>query len=102
MAQLGEGLRLDLTDALARHAKFAANLLERAGMAIDEAEAKLDNLALAIGKGVENLGELLLKHREARGLRGNDGLGILDEVTQLRILFLANASTEVFDKIIYN
>ena len=34
MTQLGQRLALDLADALARHAKLAANLLKRAGVPV--------------------------------------------------------------------
>ena len=50
MTKLGQGLGLDLADALARNAKLAADFLERAGMSVDKAKAQLDNLALTIGK----------------------------------------------------
>ena len=38
MAQLGERLALDLADALTRDAKLAADFLERARMAVFQAE----------------------------------------------------------------
>ena len=94
MAELGQGLGLDLADALARDAKLAADFLERAGMSVDKAKAQLDNLALTIGKRVEHLGELFLQHGEAGGIGRNDSLGVLDEVAQLRILFLADGGLE--------
>ena len=59
-------------------------------MSVDKAKAQLDNLALTIGKRVEHLGELLLQHGEAGGIGRNDSLGVLDEVAQLGILFLAD------------
>ena len=94
MAELGQGLGLDLADALARDAKLAADFLERAGMSVDKSKAQLNNLALTIGKRVEHLGELLLQHGEAGGIGRNDGLGVLDKVAQLGILFLADRSLE--------
>ena len=80
MAELGQGLGLDLADALARDTKLAADFLERAGMSVDKSKAQLNNLALTIGKRVEHLGELLLQHGEAGGIGRNDGLGVLDKV----------------------
>ena len=63
-------------------------------MSVDKAKAQLDNLALTIGKRVEHLGELLLQHGEAGSIGRNDSLGVLDEVTQLGILFLADGGLE--------
>ena len=94
VAELGQGLGLDLADTLARDAKLAADFLERTGMSVDKAKAQLDNLALTIGKRVEHLGELLLQHGEAGSIGRNDSLGVLDEVAQLGILFLADGGLE--------
>ena len=94
MTQLGQRLGLDLANALARHAKLASNLLERTGMTVLKAKAQLDNLALALRKSIENLRELLLQHREAGGVRGDDSLRVLDEVAQLRVLLLADGCLE--------
>ena len=63
-------------------------------MSVNETKAQLDNLALTIGKRIEHLGELLLQHREAGGIGRNDSLGVLDEVAQLGILFLADRGLE--------
>lgn len=57
---------------LARDAKLATDFLERAGMSVDKAKAQLDNLALAIGKRIEHLSELLLQHGEAGGIGRDD------------------------------
>ena len=48
VTELVERLALDLADALARDAELAADLLERAGVSVLEAEAELDDLALAV------------------------------------------------------
>ena len=63
-------------------------------MTVNKAKAQLDNLALTIGKRIEHLGELLLQHGEAGGIGRNDGLGVLNEVAQLGILFLADGGLE--------
>ena len=55
MAQLREGLALDLADALARDAELAADLLERARVAVEQAEAELDDLLLTLGERVEDV-----------------------------------------------
>ena len=56
MTQLCKRLALDLADTLARDAELATDLLERARMAVLQAEAQADDLAFALGKAVEHLG----------------------------------------------
>jgi len=50
VAQFAEGLRLDLADSLARHVELPADLLERPGAPILQAEAELEDPALAAGE----------------------------------------------------
>ncbi len=90
MAQLGQRFRLDLADALAGNAELAANFLERARMAIFQAETQADNLALAFGQALERFRKLLLEHAERSGIGRNDSGVVFDEVAQLRIFFLAD------------
>ena len=51
MAQLAEGLGLNLADAFPRDAELAPHFLQGAGAAVPEAEALFNNLALAVRKG---------------------------------------------------
>src|SRR5690606_32068336 len=83
VAQLRHGLGLDLADALSRHAKHAANLVEGLGLAVGQTEAHAHDSRLAVAQGVHDLAELLLEEREAHGVRGNDCFRVLDEVTEL-------------------
>src|SRR5690606_37685185 len=52
VAQLGHGLGLDLADPLARHAVDLADLVERLGLAVGEAEAHRHHARLALGERV--------------------------------------------------
>ena len=63
-------------------------------MAIFEAEAQLDDLAFAVCKAVEDLVKLLSEHRLGSCLRRSDSAGILDEVAELGVLFLADRRLE--------
>jgi hypothetical protein len=47
LAQLGQGLGLNLADALARHAKFLANFFERVRAAVFQAKPHAQDLLLA-------------------------------------------------------
>src|SRR5262245_38429524 len=68
VAQLAHGLGLDLAHALARDAEDAADLLERVGVAVADAVAQLDDLALAEGERREHVVDALLEHLVAGGL----------------------------------
>ena len=61
MAQLAQRLGLDLADAFARDVELLADLLERAGTAVLDAEAELEDLLLTRGEGGEHVHELLLQ-----------------------------------------
>ena len=65
VAQLGHRLGLDLADPLAGHAVDLADLVERLGLAVGEAEAHRDHAGLALGEGVEHRVQLLLQQGEA-------------------------------------
>ena len=90
MAQLRQRLALDLTDALARDAELAPHFLKGARMPILQPEAQADDLALALCQAVEHLAELLLEHAEAGCIGRDHRRVVLDEIAQLRILFLAD------------
>ena len=60
VAQLAQRLGLDLADALARDVELLADLFERTGTAVLNAEAELQDLFLARCEGGEHVDELLL------------------------------------------
>src|SRR3954447_3936185 len=60
--QLADGLRLDLADALAGDLENPADLFERVGVAVAQAVAELDDLALAVGERLEHALDLVLEH----------------------------------------
>ena len=70
MAQLAEGVRLDLADPLARQAELVADLLERPRPAVVEAEAQPDDPLLAALEAVEHPLHLLAEHRLSTALTG--------------------------------
>src|SRR5690554_2515941 len=61
MAQLAQRLRLDLADALARHAEVLADLLQRVVLPVLQPEAHLQHLALAVTQPVQQVLHLLLQ-----------------------------------------
>src|SRR5579859_2449511 len=82
MAQLAQGLDLDLADALAGHAKALAHLLQGALVTVDEPKAELDHAPLAWDKGIEGGLDCKLEHGDRGGVRGRCGLLVLDEIAE--------------------
>ena len=61
MAQLSEGLGLDLADALPGDVEFLADFLQRAGPSIFNAEAQFEHFFLPGGEGGQHLYQLFLQ-----------------------------------------
>ncbi len=66
-----------------------ADLFERAGLAAVEAEAELQDLALALVERREQPGDLLGQQRGGRHLERRLGRTVLDDVTELGVAVLA-------------
>src|SRR6266480_6518242 len=94
MAELRQCLRLDLPDALASNAEGAPHLLERFRTTVDQPEAQLDHRLLALRQRVQHRLQLFLQQDETRGVHRHDGIGVLDEVAELRVLFLADGRVQ--------
>src|SRR4051812_9259804 len=89
VAQLAQRLRLDLPDPLAGHVELLADLLRGPGPPVLESEPELEHASLAAGQRVEHRLDLLLEELVRRGLGRRKGTAILDEVTEVGVLFLA-------------
>src|SRR5205085_347284 len=95
VAQFPKRLSFDLPDALARDGEVLADLFERVLAAVvAEAEAHLDDLLLARGERRQNLVRYLAQVRDDDGVRGVKYGLVLDEVAEVRVLFLADGSFE--------
>src|SRR5512146_558715 len=90
MAQLAQRLGLDLPDPLAGDVELLADLLEGPGATILQAEPELQHAPFAAGEGVEDRLHLRLQQLVGRGLRRSQGAAVLDEVTEVRVLLLAD------------
>src|SRR4051794_30127348 len=98
--RLGERLELlqrvvlDLPDPLARDVERAADFLERARPAAREAEAHLDDLALALRQRRQRPVDVLLAQVLRGDLERRLGRLILDEVAELGLVLLADRLLE--------
>src|ERR1035437_2835314 len=92
--ELANGLGLHLADALARDLEDPPDLLQRVGVAVADAVAELDDLALAVGEGLEHFLDAVLEHLGAGGLDGVLGRLVLDEVAEVAVLALADGPVE--------
>ena len=94
MAELRERLSLDLPNPLMAEPKFGADLLERSGTAVIEAEAKSEDSLFAPGKGLEDGVDLFLEERLTGGIEGSQGALVLNEVAKHRVALLARRLLE--------
>ena len=94
MAQLAQGLGLDLADAFARDVELLADLLKRVRLAVGQTEAHPQHLLLARGQRGQDLLKLLAQQRVGRFLRRLRGLVVLNEVAQMAVLLLTDRRFE--------
>src|SRR5262245_59033706 len=94
MAELAQRLRLDLADPLPGHVELLADLLERPGAPVLEAEPELEHAPLAARERVQHRLHLLLEQLVRRGLGRREGPTVLDEVAEVGVLLLADRRLE--------
>src|SRR5262252_3489999 len=94
VAELAEGLGLDLAYALTGDREVLAHFLEGVLAAVGEPEAEPEHLLLARGEGVQHLVGLLAEAQPDHALHGRAHLLVLDEVAQVAVLFLADGRLE--------
>ena len=90
MPQLGQGLRLDLPDALTGDPEGLADLLEGTDPPVVETEPQLHHLALTLGKCGERIAYCRMQHRPGRDVVRNLRAAILDQVGQAEVLFVTD------------
>src|SRR5581483_11520387 len=87
--QLRHRACLDLADALAGEVEVLAHLFERARLAAVEAEAQLQDLALALVERGQQPGDLLGQQRGGGDFEGRLRGAVLDDVAELGVAVLA-------------
>src|ERR1700693_371475 len=92
--ELPQGLRFDLADSFARHVEGAPDFLEGVLRAVADTEAHLQDLLFPRGQGLQHAPRLVLEVRDQDRLDRREDPPVLDEVTQMRILFLSDRGLE--------
>src|SRR5436309_5286085 len=64
LTHLAQGLRLNLTNALAGNLKLFAHFLERAAVTVDEAKAQGQHAAFAFREGIQHVHDLWPRSEE--------------------------------------
>src|SRR6187431_3194356 len=94
MAQLAQRLGLDLADPLAGDVELLADLFEGPGTPVLQAEPELQDASLAAGQRVQDRLDLLLEELVRCRLGRREGPTVLDEVAEVRVLFLTDRGLE--------
>src|SRR6056297_2056222 len=94
MTQLGECLRLDLSDPFPGYPELLAHLFEGLRTSTVEPEAQPDDLLLALGQLAEYLAHGIVQHHAGGGVGGTVDRAVLDEVAEIRFVLLAHRRVE--------
>ena len=94
MAQLPERLGLDLPDPLAGHVELLPDLFQGVIAAVPDPEAQAQDAFLAGGERLQHFLGLPLQVEPDHRLDGRHRRLVLDEVAQVRILFLADGGLQ--------
>src|SRR6266699_6090065 len=96
MAQFAQSLSLNLTNAFASDVELFADFLQCAAAAIIQAEAQLEHFAFALRQAVKHIFHLLFEQLMAGGIGRSKRRVILNEVTQVAIVLLADWRLETY------
>ena len=92
MAELAESLCLDLTDTFTGNIELLADLFQSSGAAVLESETQPEHFLFTFCQGSEHLIQLFLEKGEGSSLSGNRHIVILNEITEMAVLLLADGS----------
>src|SRR6202000_2788781 len=92
--QLAQGLRLDLTDAFARDRELLADFFQRVVGVHADAKAHAQHALFARGERGQHARRGFAQVRLDRGINGEDRVFVLDEIAEVRILFVTDRGFE--------
>src|SRR5581483_11758343 len=90
MAQLAQRLGFDLPDTLPGHVELLTNLLESMVGVHADTEAHAQHFGLALRQRAEYFHRGILEARSGSRIRRRDGVHVLDEIAEMRILVVAD------------
>src|SRR5437773_239320 len=90
MAHFAQRFGLDLADSLARDLELRAHFLQRARIAVTQAEAQFQHLALPLVQTRQHVAQFILEQTEARLLRWAFARLVLDEIADVRVFTVAD------------
>src|SRR5262245_40999417 len=94
MLQLADRLGLDLPHPLARHLEYPPPLPERVGVPVSQSVSQLDDLALSVGEGLEDMIDLILEHLLRCRIDRAVGGVVLDEFAEVAVFALPDRPVE--------
>src|SRR5690606_21194420 len=94
VAQLGERAGLELADPLAGEPEVAADVVEGAGLTVEEAEPQLEDDPLPLRQAGDDVEQLLAGEALGGDLHRVVGVAVLDEVAELGVAVLADGGLE--------
>ena len=86
VAELGQGLGLDLPDPLPGDAELLADLFQGPRVPVGQPEPQLDDPLLAVRQLAKHALQLVLQHDERRCLDRHHGVRVFDEVAEIGLL----------------
>ena len=88
--QLGQGLGLNLTDPLPRHAEFPANFFQRADLAVVKPEAEAHDILLALGEVSQCLTDGFVEESPGGRIIGDDRSSVLNQVGKTEVVLVTD------------
>lgn len=94
VAHFAKSFGLDLTNAFAGDLELTSDFLEGAAVAVDQAEALLEHLTLALGERFQDVLDFVLEKNNRGHIRGIFRAFVFDEISETGVVTVANGGLE--------